>query len=57
MKPLKFLKFFGRELARYAKWLWKHRDELAEIAEVVFRLAKNAEPRETGKAGEEKGDD
>lgn len=55
MKPIKFIKFFAREIVRYAKWLWKHRDEIAEIAEVVFRLAKKDGARDAG--GEREGKD
>ncbi|MEP0813319.1 MAG: hypothetical protein HRF49_01460 [bacterium] len=52
MKVLKFLKIGLKEVWRYAKWLWKHYDEIAPVIEIIRRLAGEAE--EAFDSGEDK---
>lgn len=43
MIKLEFLKYFAREIVRYARWLYRHRADVAEIAAIIARLVRNAE--------------
>ena len=52
MKVLRFAKKGFKEVWRFAKWLWRHFDEILPIIEIADKLVQNAEIE--GGTGEEK---
>lgn len=43
MKVLRFAQKGLKEVWRFAKWLWRHFDEIVPIIEIVRKLVQNAE--------------